>query len=295
MSFLSVLVWFILTVLSVLLFYSLSSKMWRTLVSACLQSAVYKKLANMVTLFPLKALMNAVFSLRSLHIFGAQLTTFIAFLFMTLRLKCPMRHLSIDCLIMERLRSFTGVLILVMEIFKPTYVPLKWLFVINYLHFSGSADALFDSGTEIKSLPVGNVIQLVMKPNPVQLKFVSTVKNTGMKLLTVLKSSNAVFVRILAILHLILPLHGTVKILTIAMSLNLFAPVQPYRLMQLMFTTLNLCQTMLMFWNLLLHKSCLDLPSPPLLDLLCLLHNLLMTTMIMMMMTTPWIKRLNLM
>ena len=38
--------------------------------------------------------------------------------------------------------------------------------MISYLHFSGSADALFDSITEIKSLPAGNVILLVMKPNP---------------------------------------------------------------------------------------------------------------------------------
>ena len=105
--------------------------------------------------------------------------------------------------------------------------------MISYLHFSGSAVALFDSITEIKSLPAGNVILLVMKPNPVQLKFVSTMKNMAMKLVTVLKNSNVVFVGVLAISHLIVTLHGAVKILTTTMCLNLIAPVQSYRLMRL--------------------------------------------------------------
>ena len=99
------------------------------------------------------------------------------------------------------------------------------------LHFSGSAVTLFDSITEIKSLPAGNVILLVMKPNPVQLRFVSTVKNMAMKLVTVLKNSNVVFVGVLAISHLIVTLHGAVKILTTTMCLNLITPVQSYRLM----------------------------------------------------------------
>ena len=121
--------------------------------------------------------------------------------------------------------------------------------MISYLHFSGSANALLDSITEIKSLPAGHVILLVMRPNPVQLRFVSTVKNMAMKLVTVLRNSNVVFVGVLTISRLIVTLHGALKILTTAMCLNLIAPVQPYRLMQLMSTTLNLCHPMLMLMH----------------------------------------------
>jgi len=152
--------------------------------------------------------MNDAFSSRSLSMYHVQLMLFTMSLFMMLRVNYLMQHLHIVYLIMVKLKRSLDVPTLVMGILKLVYVLLECLFMNLYLHFLDLGDVWFDYTIKVKRLLVGNAINRVTKVNLVLTSFVSIVKRSDTKLLTVLKRLDAASAKKPAILLPVVNMHG---------------------------------------------------------------------------------------
>ena len=147
--------------------------------------------------------------------YHVQLMLFTMSLFMMLRVNYLMQHLHIVYLIMVKLKRSLDVPTLVMGILKLVYVLLECLFMNLYLHFLDLGDVWFDYTIKVKCLLVGNAINRVTKVNLVLTSFVSIVKRSDTKLLTVLKRLDAASAKKPAILLPVVNMHGAEMINTL--------------------------------------------------------------------------------